>query len=1203
MDRGANQHLSATELAELAEAVRQRGPSIPRAEDVDPHLAVCPACRDQFLLHLQLEKLKSSKPALEQPDCPEAGLWQEIAARVAPPEQALAHIQHASRCDHCGPLLKEAVAEVAALNQPATEAERAQIALLASAQPEWQREIAERMACATRVDSPSASWWKGRASVPRLAMAGAALAAVVAAASWLAFHSRDSDSAGQLLARAYTEQRTLEVRFKGAGYAPLRLQRGPQASFADRNPSLLKAEALIASQLPSHPSDPSWLQAKARADLLEGKYDAAVESLRRALELSPDSPDLMVDLGSAYFQRAQTEDRPLDYGAAFEYLSKVLAQHPDDPVALFNRAIISEHQFLYHQALDDWEHYLRVDARSDWANEARSHADAVRSKLKQHESANRPLLSPAEIAASATLPADLDERVEQYLDAALQRWLPEAYPETNATADPHARQALFLLANLTRQQHKDRWLSDLLNGSSAPAFPQAVASLSRVARANKSADFDVSRKEALRAEPLFRASRNRAGVLRAQFEEIFALRNIRQSETCRRQASASLAESEKYSYPWLQVQLGLEKGICSELMGDIGTDRRAARLAMELAEKNCYGSLYLRALNFAAGDQLAIGDQAGTGKLASAGLGRYWSGELPAMRGYGLYTELAYSAEAAGWPNLQVAIWREAITLIDTDGDLLYRAMAHQSMANTASAAHQPHVAELQFAEAARLFSLAPRNEASSSAALENEIQTAQLEERQGQFDGAIARLTRIQGQIRQVSNNYLVQIFYSTLGELQLGRHREAEAEQALRPALALAEQSLATLRSEAERTSWSKGAAPAYLALIEAELVQGRSQEALETYEWYRGAPQRVPPDPRPHLFLTNPPMPDPSRMPSRLPLLAKQTVLAYAVLPDGLAIWVCDDRGINARWIPKPTDGLQELAERFHDLSSDPKSEMSALHRDARSLYGVLIAPVEQYLAPGRTLVIEAEGWLARVPFEALLDSNDHYLVEGAPIVYSLGQDSQARLRTDTGISADSPALVVGSTASSPADGLIPLPDVAAEADTVASGFHSARELKGREAALSAVRSELPGAAVFHFAGHSLATPERTGLMLEDGDGQATAPRLMDAAGVRQLRLQGLQLAVLSACSTASGSGGSSGFNSVTEALLRAGVPHVVASRWAVDSTETRGFVEDFYHNALSGQTVSDAIRLTSRKMLANPRTAHPYYWSAFLAYGRP
>ena len=123
-----------------------------------------------------------------------------------------------------------------------------------------------------------------------------------------------------------------------------------------------------------------------------------------------------------------------------------------------------------------------------------------------------------------------------------------------------------------------------------------------------------------------------------------------------------------------------------------------------------------------------------------------------------------------------------------------------------------------------------------------------------------------------------------------------------------------------------------------------------------------------------------------------------------------------------------------------------------------------------------------------------------------------------------------------------------------------------------------------------------------MLEGDPGQANAVRLLDAAAIRQLRPESLELAVLSACNTASGSGGSSGFDSVTDALIRAGVPHVVASRWAVDSAETRGFVEDFYHNALSGQTVSDAIRQTSRKMLADPRTSHPYYWSAFAAYGR-
>ncbi len=1219
MDEPADLHLQPHQLAELYEQARREADSPPAAAAIHPHLASCSACRELFqelsVVENHLAALRSAQPGPRQAACLDPSAWYEIAAGVAPPAEALTHVLHASRCDYCGPLLSEAVAELIDLNRAPIEAERAEIATLASAQPEWQRNLAARIA-GTPIDPSPAPWWRVWASVPKLAIAGGALAAVVAAASWIAVHSRDTNSAAQLLARAYTEQRTAEVRLGGAAYAPLRVQRGPEASFADRTPSLLKAEALIASQLPAHPTDPSWLQAKARADLLEGKYDAAVESLRRALELSPDSPELMVDLGSAYFQRAQTEDRPLDYGAAYEYLSKALAKQPDDPVALFNRAIVSEHQFLYHQALDDWEHYLRVDPSSQWADEARSHADAVRAKLQKHDQSHAtPLLTPPQLLDAANDSARrsaVDERIEEYLHDAVRLWLPSAYPVTAAQADlsqgdPAARQALFFLADLTSQQHGDRWLADLLSGSSAPNFPQAATALARAAQANGTGDYGVSRRQADLAEGLFRASGNKAGMLRAQFERTFAAQIERRSEVCRQQATVALTESEKYPYPWLQIQIGLEKGDCSFLMGDMGADEKATGRAMGRAQKSGYGGLYLRAVFFAADDKRFTGDQADSSAIADTGLERYWSGQFPAVRGYSLYAGLADTAETASRPNLEVATWREAVALFDSDEHLLHRAMAHSWMASAATAARLPEVAEQQYAEAARLFAAAPRTEASRSDRLEAEIQTAQLEARLGRFDDAIARLTDIQDLVRPLSNNYLVRLFYSTLGELQLRQHREPEAEQALRPALALAEQNLTSLGSEAERTSWSKNAAPAYLALTEAELVQGGSQDALETYEWYLGAPERAAADPRHHqpVYQTtmNPPLRDPSRFESRLPLLANQTVLAYAALPDGLAIWVYDDRGINGRWIPKPTDGLQELAVRFHDLSSDPKSELSALHRDARSLHDALIAPVEQYLAPGRTLVIEAEGWLAQVPFEALLDSNDHYLIERAPIVHSLGMDSQARLRSDTGISSDVPALVVGSTASSPAEGLIPLPDVAAEADTVASGFHAAHVLKGGDATLSAVRNELSGATVFHFAGHALTTPQRTGLLLESAGGKAKTLHLMDASVVRQLHLQSLQLAVLSACSTASGSGGSSGFDSVTDALLRVGVPHVVASRWAVDSSETRGFVADFYHNVLSGQTVSDAIRLTSRKMLADPRTAHPYYWAAFSAYGRP
>jgi CHAT domain-containing protein len=347
----------------------------------------------------------------------------------------------------------------------------------------------------------------------------------------------------------------------------------------------------------------------------------------------------------------------------------------------------------------------------------------------------------------------------------------------------------------------------------------------------------------------------------------------------------------------------------------------------------------------------------------------------------------------------------------------------------------------------------------------------------------------------------------------------------------------------------------------------------------------------------------LPDPSRLPARLPLLSNQTVLAYGLLPDGLAIWVYDDRGVSAKWIPKSPQELQDLAANFYVQCSEPSSELSALRRDSQTLYSLLIAPVEQRLDPKRTLVVETEGSLARLPFEVLMDSSGRYLIERGPIVHSPGPYAEALMHPDTAISPDLPALVIGSAASSPDTGLFVIPNVLAGTDTVASGFHSPRVLKGPEATLSAVTKALPAAAIFHFSGHAITTSNDTGLLLEGVDARTGAPVLLDASIVRHLNLRNMQLAVLAACSTDSGEGGSRGFDSVAEALQTSGVPHVVASRWTVDSVEARAFADYFYRALLSGQPVSNATRLTSQKMLLNPRTAHPYYWAAFAAYGRP
>lgn len=1203
MQTDPHQHLAETNLAKLLEEARQHSASELRAAEVHPHLGVCPTCREKFEslaeLDVQLRNLRAGEPAAQKSDCPSAEVWEEIAVGMTEQGETLAYVEHASRCDHCGPLLRAAVVQLGGLNQELTDAERRQIAGLKSARPEWQLRLAGRISGSLR-PSPELrdSWWQRWLSVPRFAAAGVAIALVAAAAWWALAGRGTPGAANQLLARAYTDQRTLELRISGAAYAPLRVQRGPAESFVARPSALLKAEALIASQMASHPDDPAWLQAAGRADLLEGKYDAAVESLQRALELRPDSAELLLDLGTAHFQRAQSEDRQEDYGAAFEYLSKALTLEPGNTTALFNRAIVSERQFLYRQALEDWEHYLKLDSTSQWAEEARNHADAVRTKLKEHGRA-RPLLAPQEVGPGV-ISNEVDQRVEEYLGEAVRKWLPEAFPESGGReADASAQRALFLLADLTSKQHGDRWLTDLLQGSSAPQFRRAVAALARAASANDAGDFAVAAEQAARAEQLFRDSGNTAGALRARFEQVFSAQLSRRIGPCRQQVSTALIESKQRPYSWLQIQFALEEGVCTELTGDLGTAEKSMDQASDLARKAGYGAVYLRAVGFMADYQFGAGNSPAAWKLITKGTERYWLGQFTALRGYSLYNILGSYVDAAKEPSLKVAVWREAVALVDSDKDLAMRAGAHGFLANAAASANQLRLAQDEYGEAARLFAVAPRTGASVSSALENEIRVAQLAARQGQYDAAIKKLTSNQDLIRQLSDAYLGQMFYSALGELQLRTHQPSEAEQSLRQALALAEKTLASLNSEGERSAWAKETAPVYLAMSEAELAQGRIPESLAVYEWYLGAAQRAG-DAK--LRVAPKGEPDATWLSSRLPLLSSETVVAYGVLPDGLAIWTYDNRGVNVQWTPAPARDLPEKAERFYDFCADPNSEPSGIRRDARDLYAALIGPIEDRLEAGRTLVVEANGWTARVPFEALMDSDGHALIERWPVVHSLGLYADARMHSEGKISPTQHALVVASTASSQAQDLIPLPNVVAEADMVASGFQTAELLKAQGATLTALVSKLPSAAVFHFTGHSLYAPQHTGLLLAGTD-PTGGPQLLDADNLRHLDLKNLQLAVLSTCSSAAGSDGSGGFSRVAEALESSGVPHVVASRWSVDSTETRRLMGIFYRTLLSGQTVSNALRSTAQQMLSDPRTAHPYFWAAFAAYGQP
>src|SRR3989449_10128411 len=294
--------------------------------------------------------------------------------------EAEALLRHAAACDHCGPLLHRYTADFAA---DLTVEEETALAGLKSSRAGWQGRLATKLS-KPRPSGSIGAWLREHLApapgIPRWAY-GAGLASL-AAASFLGLLFFQQRRIEDLLASAYTEQRTLELRIPKAAYAPVRLVRGSgDRSRLDRPPALLEGEARIARELAKVPDSPALLQAMGQANLLAWNYDAALGSFERALKIRPDSPSLMTDLASAYFERAEADHNAAGYSAAADLLSRALQATPDDPVALFNRAIVYERMHLYDRSIEDLRRYLRVDPGSTWTPEAGKRlADVEQSK-------------------------------------------------------------------------------------------------------------------------------------------------------------------------------------------------------------------------------------------------------------------------------------------------------------------------------------------------------------------------------------------------------------------------------------------------------------------------------------------------------------------------------------------------------------------------------------------------------------------------------------------------------------------------------------------------------------------------------------------------------------------------------------------------------------------------------------------------------
>jgi CHAT domain-containing protein len=1031
------------------------------------------------------------------------------------------------------------------------------------------------------------------------------------------------DEVDQQITTAYTENRTMEVRIAGASYSALRQERGRPEADPEERLSLYDAVPTIKRQLSKTPDDPRWLQAKARVDLLGHHFEAAIWSLQTALEIEPNSSPIRVDLASAYFEQAERDHRAIDYGNAIDYLGQALSYVPDDPVALYNRAIICERTFLYAQAVHDWEHYLKVDPQGEWSEDAARRLKDLHAKLDEHQQElTRPLLAPKDLSGArshrAALLREIDQRIEEYVKLAVMRWLPAAYPEGGANAEGTLanRSALQVIARLARQRHHDLWLNDLLASSSSADYPRAVADLAKAVQANDDDDTTNARLNADMAEQLFRSMPNNAGALRAHLESIFAGHVDQDGDSCLSSAKKVKRAIEKSQYTWLHNQYHLELGTCFWLKeGSLGKANQLYQLTAAEAKAAGYKEVYLRAQDHMAALAGNSGDFRESADIISAALALFWNGTYPPMRGYNLYYNLAELARARKQANLQLSSWDDGVKLIDLTPAKTVRPMAHSLTADAATAAGKPDRALLEFDQADQLFRKAPLTKANKAARLEAEIRRAEVQINLGRLQEA-SRLPALRPEVDKFldrsRDNFLGLLYYTNLGELQARLHDDTQAESALQTAISFAEQALRSLKDERARLEWSQRSSGAYRNLAELKLRQGAAGQALEIWEWYRAATLRsnTPAENQqstshyeervPFRKEHNPktihawPVPETEGLSGNLWRLNATTTFSFMRLRDNYVGWVYDDRGISAFTVADNAAHVDSLARRFRRLCSDRNSDLRTLKEQGRVLYDLLIRPAEEKVALRTNLVIEADGGLNGITFEALVDPHGRYVAEKNSVESSLGLQYRSHTHTTEPVRALSRAVVAVVPISQVVADLPYLSQVVLEGQTVGSQFHSAKVLNGRDVTIATLRAALAGAQVFHFAGHAVASETITGLLLWETP--------FGADSLKNLDLSKLQLAVLSACDTAGEiEGAEYNPDSLVHPFVFAGVPRVVVSLWNVDSETTRQFMELFYQDLLKGKTTAEALKNAEAGLRAKEGTKHPYYWAAFTNFG--
>ena len=927
------------------------------------------------------------------------------------------------------------------------------------------------------------------------------------------------------------------------------------------------------------------------ADGTGKSIDRAINYLGAAVRLSRESPPPLADLAAAYLVRAERRQDPRDLLASIEFAMRALERDTLDQVAGFNLALALDRLKLYDQARAAWGTYLARPNDSAWRLEAvqRRDRDAAiaRVKVPLAITADTPPAIVDSVVASDAQRARLhgwDEVLVAWGDAVLRG---------DSTTAERALRVAQSLGDALRRHGGDRSLTDAVlvirkaRGESAVrALARGHRAYGRARAAHEATDYPT----ALAAFETALAGAGRSRPLRL-WASLGRGISLAQSGPPGKSASIFtqvITEADEAGYTAAAARA--RWALATTLMRQNGAEqsvdilKAAARTFADLGERENLGTVeHLEALAL-----VTLDDTRQAFELLAQSLGSLRDSRTSVRLHNALYL-LADLASSHGWPRAALAIRREGMQVAVASNDPLNvgeaqiaLARARRGLADSVGAAAELFAAERVLGTAApgigREWVMADLHLAQA----EGEA-TTRPSAAQSKLDTAVAFFRNIRIPLRFLPALQTRAEVLARLGDVD-------GATSDLESILNTVRSELRETRDVSLRASLARSAQRAYERLTLLELERGRPTEALAALERGRTLLDGVRDESR-----------DGER--SRIGRDVGR-IVDYALMSDTLLTWVIDGRSVSVHAQYVRRDSVLAVLGRIRSLM-ELHVDASTVRGDLSRLHEWMIQPIEQAIPRrGERLTIIADGELADAPLAAAYDARrDEYLVERATIEFtgsmSSALDPSGKRRE---VGPLTTALLVGDPAFAreryPALGR--LPESRVEVSEIAALYAKRVVLIDSAASSRDIRRSLPGAQVFHFAGHLVLDEDqvtRSELVLAS-DGASSTPFTLDS--VSRLDLHQVNLVVLSACESArEPSGRVGGFLGIAAAFRRAGARHLVGSIWRVDDASTRELMSEFHRFLHASGDPAVALRNTQLSLLASPnaRLRTPATWAAF------